>query len=452
VVTTVTGDTTAAVCQNALPFSWYGQSLNTTGDYSTTLTSAAGCDSLLTLHLSVVDILNVTIDTTVCSGGIPFTWNGIDITGAGDYPFNSTSAAGCDSITTLHVSVTSINLVITDPIGVCSPGTVDITNASITAGSDAGLTYTYWTDAAATSPLSNPGAIAVSGIYYIKATNASGCEQIKPVKVTVNNPPTVVMGGSTIICSGSKAVISVTLTGTAPFRFSYTDGVADYNVGPITSSTYQFTVAPETNATYTINSVTDAYCSSTGNISSATITVLSAITPVRYPTLTVTANTATQLNARNLGTNFTYQWTPPAGLDLSNVINPVFKHDKSTEYLISITSPEGCSVTDTLMVKIKPNDAQGPLEDIIVPKAWTPNGDGQNDVLRPILINVKELKYFRIFNRWGELVYETNTNGIGWNGFYKGKPQVMDTYTWTAEGIGVSGAVIKRTGNSVLLR
>jgi gliding motility-associated-like protein len=396
----VTGDTTAAVCQNALPFLWHGQSLNSAGDYQTTLTSAAGCDSILTLHLTIA----------------------------------------------------TINLVITDPAGVCPPGTVDITNASITAGSDAGLTYTYWTDAAATSLLSNPGAIAASGTYYIKATNASGCEQIKPVKVTLNNPPAVVMAGSTIICSGSKAVITVTLTGTAPFRFSYSDGVKTYNVGPISSANYQLTVSPGSNTTYTISSLADAYCSATGNLSSATITVVSAITAVRYSTITADANTSTQINARSLAGNNTYLWAPPVGLDAYNTINPVFKHNKTTEYLITITSEQGCNVTDTLLVKIKPPDAESPVEDIIAPKAWTPNGDGQNDLLRPKLINIRELKYFRIFNRWGELVYESNSSVEGWNGIYKGKPQVMDTYTWTAEGIGASGAVIKRSGNSVLLR
>jgi gliding motility-associated-like protein len=180
--------------------------------------------------------------------------------------------------------------------------------------------------------------------------------------------------------------------------------------------------------------------------------VIPAITPIRYPTITVDANTATQLNARNLGANYTYQWAPPVGLNAYNTINPVFNYDKPTEYKITITSEQGCNVTDTLLVKINPVDAPPNNEDIIVPKAWTPNGDGQNDLLRPILINIKELTYFRIFNRWGELVYETNASGQGWNGIYKGKPQVMDTYTWTAQGIGISGTVIKRTGNSVLLR
>ncbi|HVT84853.1 MAG TPA: T9SS type B sorting domain-containing protein, partial [Chitinophagaceae bacterium] len=452
VAAVITKDIDTTVCANAIPFSWNGINVTGAGDYPFTTASAAGCDSTTTLHVTVASVITKDIDTTVCANAIPFSWNGINVTGAGDYPFTTASAAGCDSTTTLHVTITSIHLSVTDPAGVCAPATVDITNPSITAGSDAGLNFTYWNDAAATSPLNSPNAVSVSGVYYIKASNSGGCSSIAPVKVTINKPPTIVMSGSSIICSGANAILTVTLTGTAPFRFSYSDGVATYNVGPVSSSTYQFSVEPETTTAYTINSVTDAYCSSTGNLSSATITVMPAIAPVRYPTMTVNANTATQLNARNLGGNYTYQWAPPVGLTAYNTINPVFNYDKPTEYKITITSEQGCSVTDTLLVKINPIDAPPVNEDILVPKAWTPNGDGQNDLLRPILINIRELKYFRIFNRWGELVYETNASGQGWNGIYKGKPQAMDTYTWTAEGIGVSGAVIKRTGNSVLLR
>ncbi|HYM95199.1 MAG TPA: gliding motility-associated C-terminal domain-containing protein, partial [Chitinophagaceae bacterium] len=184
----------------------------------------------------------------------------------------------------------------------------------------------------------------------------------------------------------------------------------------------------------------------------ATVTVAPIAVPMRYPTITVNANTATQLNARSLGSNYTYQWAPPAGLNAYNTISPIFNYDRPSEYMITITSDKGCSVTDTLLVKINPIDAPPITEDIFVPKAWSPNGDGHNDLLRPLPVNMRELKFFRIFNRWGELVYESNAFGQGWNGIYKGKPQVMDTYTWIAEGVGLSGKIIKRTGNSVLLR
>jgi gliding motility-associated-like protein len=89
---------------------------------------------------------------------------------------------------------------------------------------------------------------------------------------------------------------------------------------------------------------------------------------------------------------------------------------------------------------------------IFVPKAWTPNGDGHNDLLFPFTLNITKLNYFRIFNRWGQLMFETNTLNAGWNGIYKGKPQPTEVYMWTAEGVSITGEIIRRSGNSVLIR
>ena len=117
-----------------------------------------------------------------------------------------------------------------------------------------------------------------------------------------------------------------------------------------------------------------------------------------------------------------------------------------------MTSGLGCTTVDTLLVKML---FDGPLDtesDIFVPKAWSPNNDGHNDKLFPIPVKIKELKYFRIFNRWGQLVFETNILRNGWDGIFHGQPQVMDTYTWTLEAIGEDGKYFKRAGNSVLVR
>jgi gliding motility-associated-like protein len=417
-------------------------------------------------------------------------------------------------------------LIINDPL-VCAPSTVDLTAPAITAGSDAGLTITYWMDAGATIPLTNPGNINVSGTYYIKAGAGGACTIIKPVvasiapQVTVDiNPPnvcadggaatitaipspagvysylwtvptgatnpgnnssftsatagtygvtvtnnngctasatsilsptpTAVLTGAGTICSGETKTITVNLTGTPPFQLTYSDGTTTRTVN-IPSNTYQLNVNPTTTTTYTVLSVRDVKCTNTNISSTVVITVLPVQQPVRYPTIITPPNAPVQIYARDLGAGSTYSWNPSIGLNSSSIINPVFKYDRSTEYTVRIFS-NGCPVVDTILIQVV--NITPPLirSDLFVPKAWSPNKDGHNDKLFPLTVNIAELKYFRIFNRWGQLMFETSELGQGWDGIYNGKPQVMDVYTWTVEAIGVDGVYYKRAGNSVLLR
>src|SRR5438477_474998 len=154
-VTSVLRDTTTqTICQNQLPYTWNGRSLTAAGTYSETLTSAAGCDSIKTLILKVNPVSRVSIDSTVCSSSLPFTWNGQTINATGTYTATLANALGCDSIVTLHFTEAKSPTVVTHPITSCSQG--NLTDPAVTAGSDPGLTFTYWTNASATSPVSNP--------------------------------------------------------------------------------------------------------------------------------------------------------------------------------------------------------------------------------------------------------------------------------------------------------
>ncbi len=190
-----------------------------------------------------------------------------------------TDSKGCTVSGTgsVMVTVNPIPTVVTNaPAAVCSPSTVDLTAAAVTAGSSAGLTFTYWTDAGATSSLSNPNAVAVSGTYYIKGTSAANCSAIQSVVVTINPKPTASISGSTTICSGSSANLSVTFTGASPWIFSYTDGTSTFSNVNSAFSPFTIPVSPTSSTIYTLLSVSDANCTGTLGTVSATVSVDSA--------------------------------------------------------------------------------------------------------------------------------------------------------------------------------
>ena len=111
-----------------------------------------------------------------------------------------------------------------------------------------------------------------------------------------------------------------------------------------------------------------------------------------------------------------------------------------------MSSGVGCLTVDTLLVNVVNEPS------VFVPNAWTPNGDGHNDYLFPLMVNITQLKYFRVFNRWGQKVFETNIIGNGWDGNVNGRAQPIDVYTWTLEAIGTGGLNYKASGRTVLLR
>jgi gliding motility-associated-like protein len=89
---------------------------------------------------------------------------------------------------------------------------------------------------------------------------------------------------------------------------------------------------------------------------------------------------------------------------------------------------------------------------VFVPSAFTPNGDGRNDQLRPIAVGITHIDYFRVYNRWGELVFSTTTNGKGWDGTVNGKPQQTNTYAWIVQAIDYTGKTFFQKGTVTLIR
>ncbi len=165
---------------------------------------------------------------------------------------------------------------------------------------------------------------------------------------------------------------------------------------------------------------------------------------ITYPIKFAVINTPLVLQARKFGKSAI--WTPGISLNAVNSFSPSFTAAADQLYHVAITTASGCVTTDTQFVKIISH------VDIMVPSGFTPNKDGKNDVLRPMLRGITDLRYFKIFNRWGQLLYQTTKEYEGWDGLINGLTQPTQTVVWVVEGIGADEKVYKKTGTTVLVR
>jgi gliding motility-associated-like protein len=173
------------------------------------------------------------------------------------------------------------------------------------------------------------------------------------------------------------------------------------------------------------------------------VAVAKAIIARRLDTVRTQNNVPVQLKARTIGTEFS--WSPSAGLNSPFIREPWFSYLKNMEYQVTLRTDSGCLVTDTVFVKAV--DAN-----IFVPSAFTPNTDGKNDKFAPVCYSIARLNFFSVFNRWGELLFTTNTIGKGWDGTSKGTAADAGTYVWMLEAVGMDGQVFRQKGTVVLIR
>ncbi|HXB29035.1 MAG TPA: gliding motility-associated C-terminal domain-containing protein [Puia sp.] len=118
-----------------------------------------------------------------------------------------------------------------------------------------------------------------------------------------------------------------------------------------------------------------------------------------------------------------YQWAPPTYLDNPNTANPVTSPVTTTTYQLTVTSDNGCTASGKIKIIV-----YRPLK---MPNAFTPNGDGIDDVFRiPPQVATTTIKSFIVFNRWGQRIFYTNNSGVGWDGYFNGEGQPSGTYVW----------------------
>jgi len=156
---------------------------------------------------------------------------------------------------------------------------------------------------------------------------------------------------------------------------------------------------------------------------------------------------ALQLNATG-GTD--YLWIPSFNLSDPHIANPVVTFLEAPDtllYSVKVSTPEGCSATDSIKIFVFATQPE-----VFVPTAFTPNGDGRNDIYRTMVAGMKQFLYFRVYNRWGQLLFSTSEANKGWDGTYGGRKQESGTYVYSIQAIDYNNRSYFKKGTFVLIR
>lgn len=218
----------------------------------------------------------------------------------------------------------------------------------------------------------------------------------------------------------------------------------DWNMGNGSISTLQNPIA--TYSSYLPFTVSLKVVTSNGCISAITSTTftIQKVNVFAGKDTSVARNQPLQLQATGASQ---YLWTPSTGLNNNNIANPIALLNSSFQtYVLKGITTEGCFGFDTIYIKVFDK------ADIYLPNAFTPNGDGINDYLHPICIGIKQLKYFNLYDRWGNIVFSTKNEYDKWDGTFKGKKVPNGNFIWVAEAIAYNGIIIQRKGSIILIR
>lgn len=274
-------------------------------------------------------------------------------------------------------------------------------------------------------------------IHLIVTNDSTGCSNEAFRDVVVNPNPTVLAEGDTLICREDTTNLLATASVPASYLWNPVAGLNDASIpNPIAS--------PDSNTVYTIV-VTD----SNGCIASDSVLV----DVQQVPTLLSSLDTSIIIGEVIDGVpivgweNYIYVWSPPTALSCTNCQSPVADPLVSTEYTLLVKDLNGCfEVEFKYFIEVLEQYS------VDVPTAFSPNGDGINDQIFVGGWGIETLLEFKIFNRWGQLIFDSSDINYGWDGTFRGKPQPTETYTYLVKAIGYDGQELNRSGLITLMR
>lgn len=283
----------------------------------------------------------------------------------------------------------------------------------------------------------------VAGNYIVTliTSTINGCSDT--TDLTFDNSGGTSISSNVTVCEGGTA--SLTATGGFAYNWTPSSGlnnstIANPTASPTSTTTYSVSIS-------TVNPMGDT-CFVT---LSTTVTV---IDPALFPIAATADNdsvfsgSSTVIHAIT-DTTLTILWSPAAGLSNPNSFNPTASPTTTTTYTLTVIDSSGCPKTATVTIYVL--SMQCDPADVFVPNTFTPNSDGQNDVLYVRGNMISEL-YFAVYNRWGEMVFETTDQNVGWDGIYKGMKADPAVFAWYLRAKCYNGSELKKQGNTTLIR
>ena len=423
------------------------------------VTSSKGCIDTVFKEVEIIDkppISTLTKDTLMCLGDSvtlgavgngKFSWtptgNIINGNTANPTVFPTATTTytvelddnGCKNTDTARVRVVSVVT-----LNARTDTTICLTDSVQLSAVTDGLRYTWSPSTGISDPtVLNPKVKPTGTTTYQITARIGRCSKTDDVVVATAPYPKANAGIDTTICHETATQLVGTVDGTT---FTWT---------PAESLTGANTLTPLASPL-----VTTAYVLTTRNDQSGCPKPVSDTVVVNVlPDIEASAGRDTAIVVGQplqfLATGgVRYEWSPAIDLSATDIHNPVGNYSGEYEnirYTVLVYNEQECLDSASINVRIFKTNPQ-----IFVPTGFTPNGDGANDVVRPIAVGMTTIEYFRIYNRWGQLVFSTTINGKGWDGRINGKEQGTGVYVWVVKGTDFTGKVVSAKGTVTLIR
>ncbi|MFN4246166.1 MAG: PKD domain-containing protein [Flavipsychrobacter sp.] len=430
----------------------------TTTTYTVTgTTNGCSVSATVTVNVLPMPVLYVSSDQTICEGGKV----NLSVGGAATYVWTPSSGLSCTTCVDPEASPASTTTYLvtgTSSDGCSNTASVKVTvnpkpkvdageDIVICEGSSAQLqvtgtdTYT-WTPSAtlSCSTCSNPVAKPLTNTTYtVIGQDNIGCSDSDKVTVSIIERGPVTYGPDAEFCIGGSAELYA--TGGSSYTWIPADGLNNHQQAKVKA-------APNNTTKYTVIVKQGDCFVDTGYIN---VTVHPLPVVELGPDVTIGGGNSTQLRAA--GDNIvTYSWTPYYQLSCDDCSSPVASPRRTTEYKVNVTDRYGCEGSDNITVRVLCENGQ-----IFIPNTFTPNGDGINDMFFPQGKGLDYVKSFRVYSRWGELVFSRDDMKIsdpasGWDGTFKNAPLKPDVFVYVIRAYCESGELIELKGDISLVR